>query len=72
MPSQRAAARLVPCWFAFLVLTVAAERLEMTRLMRQRPGAARALHAIVAALLLGARAVRRAERPVGACCTALR
>ena len=45
---------VVPCWFAFLVLTVAAERLEMTRLMRQRPGASGALHAIVAVLLLGA------------------
>jgi hypothetical protein len=68
---MRAAARLVPCWFAFLVLTVAAERLEMTRLMRQRPGAARALHAIVAALLLGA-APPRCRGPVGACSTALR
>jgi len=54
----------VPCWFAFLVLTVAAERLEMTRLMRQRPGAARALHAIVAVLLLGA-ATSAVEGPVG-------
>lgn len=44
----------VPWWFAFLVLTIAAERLEMTRLMRRRPGASAALYAIVAALLLGA------------------
>jgi len=55
---------VVPCWFAFLVLTVAAERLEMTRLMRQRPGASGALHAIVAALLLGA-AVPAVPGPVG-------
>jgi hypothetical protein len=44
----------VPWWFAFLVLTIAAERLEMTRLMRRRPGASVALCAILAALLLGA------------------
>lgn len=43
-------------WFAFLVLTIAAERLEMTRLMRRRPAAQRSLHAILAALLLGAAA----------------
>lgn len=44
----------LPWWFAFLVLTIAAERLEMTRLMRRRPGASVALFAVVAALLLGA------------------
>ncbi|HEY0953590.1 MAG TPA: hypothetical protein VGE36_02445, partial [Roseateles sp.] len=44
----------VPWWFAFLVLTIAAERLEMTRLMRRRPGAQWALYAVLAALLLGA------------------
>jgi len=44
----------VPWWFAFLVLTIAAERLEMTRLMRRRPGASAALYGIVATLLLGA------------------
>jgi len=32
-------AMVVPWWFSFLVLTIAAERLEMTRLMRRRPGA---------------------------------
>ena len=42
------------CWFAFLVLTIAAERLEMTRLMRRRPGADISLYLILAALLLGA------------------
>jgi hypothetical protein len=51
---EAGAGAVVPCWFAFLVLTVAAERLEMTRLARHRPEAARALHAIVAAMLLGA------------------
>lgn len=44
----------VPWWFAFLVLTIAAERLEMTRLMRRRRGAATALHACLVALLAGA------------------
>jgi len=44
----------VPCWFTFLVLTIAAERLEMTRLMRRRPGTSAALAAILVALLLGA------------------
>jgi hypothetical protein len=48
------AAAVVPWWFAFLVLTIAAERLEMTRLMRRRPGAAGALYAVLAALGLGA------------------
>jgi hypothetical protein len=43
----------LPWWFSFLVLTVAAERLEMTRLMRRRPGATPALHALVGAQLLG-------------------
>lgn len=44
---------VVPWWFAFLVLTIGAERLEMTRLMRRRPGASNALYAIVALLLAG-------------------
>ena len=35
----------LPWWFAFLVMTIAAERLEMTRLMRRRAGAAAALYA---------------------------
>jgi hypothetical protein len=48
-----AAQGVVPWWFAFLVLTIAAERLEMTRLMRRRPGVSSALHAIVALLLVG-------------------
>lgn len=49
-----AASAVVPWWFAFLVLTIAAERLEMTRLMRRRRGAAASLYAILAALLVGA------------------
>ncbi|MBS0441590.1 MAG: hypothetical protein JSR38_06560 [Proteobacteria bacterium] len=49
-----AAASVIPGWFSFLVLTIAAERLEMTRLMRRRRGAASALYICLAALLLGA------------------
>ena len=45
---------VLPWWFAFLLLTIAAERLEMTRLMRRRPGAQGSLYAILSALLLGA------------------
>jgi hypothetical protein len=41
-------------WFAFLVLTIAAERLEMTRLMRRHRAAGPALHTILFALLAGA------------------
>lgn len=44
---------VVPWWFAFLVLTIAAERLEMTRLMRRRHAASPALHVVLGALLLG-------------------
>jgi len=51
-----AAASVIPGWFSFLVLTIAAERLEMTRLMRRRRGAASALYICLAALLLGAAA----------------
>lgn len=47
-------AAVLPWWFAFLVMTVAAERLEMTRLMRRRPAAQPALVAVLALLLLGA------------------
>ncbi len=45
---------ILPWWFAFLVMTIAAERLEMTRLMRRRPGASPALVAILAAMVAGA------------------
>lgn len=47
---------VLPWWFAFLVLTIAAERLEMTRLARRRAGAAETLYAIVALLVAGAAA----------------
>lgn len=43
--------------FVFLVLTIAAERLEMTRLMRRRPLASPLFAACVAALVGGAAAV---------------
>jgi len=41
-------------WFAFLVMTIAAERLEMARLMRQRRSAQLALFAILGVLVGGA------------------
>lgn len=44
----------IPWWFSFLVLTIAAERLEMTRLMRRRRGTAAALYVCIAGVLLGA------------------
>jgi hypothetical protein len=44
----------LPWWFAFIVLTVAAERLEMARLMRHRPAAQGVLLAILLSLLAGA------------------
>lgn len=46
----------LPWWFAFLVLTIAGERVEMTRLMRRRRGANEALYTVLGALLLGAAA----------------
>ncbi|GAB3650427.1 hypothetical protein [Ramlibacter alkalitolerans] len=45
---------VLPWWFAFLVVTIAAERLEMTRLMRRRPGAQLMLHLVLVALAWGA------------------
>lgn len=45
---------VLPWWFAFLVMTIAAERLEMTRLMRRRPSASVTLHAVLSLLLGGA------------------
>ena len=45
---------IFPWWFAFLVTTIAAERLEMTRLMRRRPAAQGLLCTVLAALILGA------------------
>lgn len=43
-----------PWWFAFLAMTIAAERLEMTRLARRRPSASVTLHAILSLLMAGA------------------
>ncbi|WP_374564806.1 hypothetical protein [Ideonella sp.] len=50
-------------WFNFLVLTIAAERLEMTRLMRRHPAAHPSFYAVVSLLLAGAAA--SAVWPVG-------
>lgn len=50
------AAAVVPWWFSFLVLTIAAERLEMTRLMRRRSGAAPALYVCLGLMLAGSAA----------------
>lgn len=47
-------AGVLPCWFSFLLLTVAAERLEMTRLLKRRAAAQPLLAMAVAALLAGA------------------
>lgn len=44
----------VPWWLAFLVLTIAGERLELTRFLPTPPRAQRLFFAIVAALLAGA------------------
>lgn len=52
MPSHA----VLPWWFGFLVLTIAAERLEMTRLMRRRPGAEASLYFVLLALAAGAAA----------------
>lgn len=49
-----ATALVLPWWFAFIVLTVAAERLEMARLMRHPPAVQFALVAILSTLLAGA------------------
>lgn len=44
----------LPWWFAFLVMTIAAERLEMTRLMRRRPGAHVSLWLLLGLMSAGA------------------
>jgi hypothetical protein len=56
---------VLPWWFAFLVLTIVAERLEMTRLMRRRAGAPVTLAIAVALLLVGAAASAQAPLPGG-------
>jgi hypothetical protein len=45
---------ILPWWFAFLVMTIAAERLEMTRLTNRPRSAPGLLVAILAVMLLGA------------------
>lgn len=62
--ANRGPAAVLPWWFAFLILTIAAERLEMTRLMPRRPNAAPALYAILG-LLLGAAALSSAPGSFG-------
>ena len=52
--ARQSGAAALPWWFAFVVLTIAAERLEMTRLKRRHPRAQPALQAILAGLLSGA------------------
>lgn len=52
-------------WFAFLVMTIAAERLEMTRMMRRRPGTQTALVAVLALMATGAAASTVAPVPGG-------
>jgi hypothetical protein len=47
-------AAVLPWWFAFIIMTIAAERLEMTRMMRRRPEAPWLLLAIVVLLAAGA------------------
>lgn len=47
----RAGEATLAAWFGFLVLTIAAERLEMTRLMRRRPAAQALFFALVALML---------------------
>lgn len=52
--TARTAAAALPWWFAFLVFTIAAERLEMTRLMRRHPAARPTLLFSLGLLLAGA------------------
>ena len=49
-------AAVVPWWLSFLVLTIAAERVEMTRLMRRRRGATAGLVACLGLMLAGSAA----------------
>jgi hypothetical protein len=58
-------AATLPWWFAFLVMTIAAERLEMTRLMRRRPAAPLLLVAILCLMVIGAAVSAFAERAGG-------
>jgi len=49
-----AVAAALPWWFAFLVITIAAERLEMTRLMRRGPAMQALLGGVLLLMLAGA------------------
>jgi hypothetical protein len=51
---QEGAAAALPWWFAFLVMTIAAERLEMTRLMRRGPSMQALLGGVLLLMLTGA------------------
>ena len=51
---ERGDGAVVTWWFGFPVLTIAAERLEMTRLMRRHPAAPASLFGVVLALVAGA------------------
>lgn len=66
---------MLPWWFGFLLLTIAADRLETTRLMRRRPEAEVSLVAVLALLLAGApassAAIAHAGVPFGAALTLL-
>lgn len=57
---------VLPWWFTFLVVTIAGERLEMTRLMRRRPAAQASLYAVLASMLVGAAASALAPAVGGA------
>jgi hypothetical protein len=56
---------ILPWWFGFLVMTIAAERLEMTRLMKRRRVAPILLVFILLAMLVGAAASLAAPRAGG-------
>lgn len=64
--TDASATAAIAFWFAFLVLTIAAERLEMMRLARTGAAARIALAVIVAALLAGAAATVRVPVAGGA------
>jgi hypothetical protein len=46
-------AAAVPWWFSFLILTIAGERLEMTRLLCRRAGATGSLYIVLGSMLAG-------------------
>lgn len=56
---------VLPWWFDFLVLTIAAERLEMARLMRPHPASRPLLRLVLGALLAATACTALAPRPAG-------